>query len=283
VVLAVKDSPASFGDDLLAGGALPALAAFASESELAQIAGVDSPIIGALLIPAEGIGRGELLMVFALLRGFHSAGEFTQLKAGRLPEINPLPESTEAVGIDVGLISFATLSDGTEIDNPRFFGAGEKELAKVQRKLSAAPKGTPERRKRRKVVARVHERIANRRSDFAHQVSRQLVLAFGLIVFEKLNVLGMVKNGRLSKSIADAAWSQLISCTTSKAACAGRRVILVDPRGTSLRCSRCGEVVKKTLAERTHHCHLCGLRLDRDHNAALNILRLGLQSVGLDP
>jgi putative transposase len=91
----------------------------------------------------------------------------------------------------------------------------------------------------------------------------------------------MVKNGYLSKSISDVAWGQLIGLTTCKAACAGRRVVFVDPRGTSQRCSRCGEKVKKSLAERTHHCHLCGLSLDRDHNAALNILSLGLQTVGL--
>ncbi len=87
VVLAVKESPASLGDDLLAGGALPTLAAFTGESELAQIAGIDSTIIRALLIPTKGIRRGELLIIVGLLRDFHSAGDFTQLKAGRLPSV----------------------------------------------------------------------------------------------------------------------------------------------------------------------------------------------------
>ena len=129
-----------------------------------------------------------------------------------------MTSSAEAIGVDVGLASFATLSDGTEIFNPRFFRSEEKALKRAQRKLSAQPVGAPQRRKQRKVVARVHERIANRRSNFAHQVSHWLVISFGLIVFEKLNVKGMVKNNHLSKSISDAAWSQLISYTTSKAA-----------------------------------------------------------------
>jgi hypothetical protein len=118
------------------------------------------------------------------------------------------------VGVDVGLRHFATLSTGKHIDNPRFFRTDERALAKAQRRLSAVPKGTPERIERRKVVARIHERIANRRREFAHQESRKLVSAFGLIVFEALLIRDMLKQHTLAKAIADAAWSQLVRYTT---------------------------------------------------------------------
>jgi len=189
----------------------------------------------------------------------------------------PLPTR---VGVDVGLSHFATLSTGTHIKNPRFFRTDERSLAKAQRRLSAVPKGTPERAKRRKVVARIHERIANRRREFAHQASRKLVCSFGLIVFEALLIRNMLKQHTLAKAIADAAWSQLVRYTTYKAEGAGGRVVLVDPHHTSQDCSSCGHRVKKSLAERVHQCPQCGLVLDRDVNAALNILALGLQSLG---
>ncbi len=195
-------------------------------------------------------------------------------------EPEPLPETQRAVGVDVGLEKFATLSTDEQIVNPRFFRKDEKALAKAQRKLSKAEKGTPERAKRRKVVAHIHERIANRRKDFAHQLSRRLVNEFGIIVFEDLNIARMIKNHTLAKSIADAAWNQLASYTRYKAANAGRTYLEVDPRGTSQRCSRCSAVVKKDLSVRVHQCPYCGLEIDRDLNAAVNILAVGLHSLG---
>jgi len=190
------------------------------------------------------------------------------------------PRKETTVGIDVGLESFATLSNGEKIKNPRFFCTDEKALAKAHRKLSKAEKGTPERKKARKIVAHIHERIANRRLDFAHQTSRQLVNRFGIIVFEDLNIMNMQKNHHLAKSIADVAWNMFITITESKAEEAGSRVVLVNPRYTSQKCSRCGMIVKKTLSERVHNCPHCGLMMDRDQNAAINIMRLGLQSQG---
>jgi putative transposase len=195
----------------------------------------------------------------------------------------PLSKSVAAIGVDVGLKEFAVLSNGDPIHNPRFFRVEEKRLAKAQRRLSKATKGTPERKKRRKVVALVHERIANQRRDFAHQESRKLVNKFAIIVFEKLNIKGMLKNHCLAKSIADAAWSQLVEYTSYKAENAGRCARQVNSRNTSQRCSGCGEIVKKDLSLRMHDCGDCGLVLDRDHNAAINILTLGLQSLGLAP
>jgi putative transposase len=179
------------------------------------------------------------------------------------------------------LESFATLSNGEKIPNPRFFREEEHELARVQRRLSRAPRGTPERRSALKVVQRVHERIANKRYEFAHQVSRELVDRFGLIAFEDLNIKGMVHNHNLAKSISDVAWNMLVTVTSYKAASASSMVVLVDPRNTSKMCSRCGTLVEKSLSDRVHICPQCGLSMDRDWNAAINILRLGLQSVGV--
>lgn len=195
----------------------------------------------------------------------------------------PLPETQRAVGIDVGLTHFATLSTGEQIANPRFFRTDERALAKAQRKLSKADKGTPERTKRRAVVAHIHERIVNRRHNFAHQESRKLVRRFGTICLEDLNVRGMLKNHCLAKSIADAAWNQFVQIVTSKAAEAGGRVVQVDPRNTSKRCSRCGQLVAKDLSTRVHQCPVCGLTINRDHNAAINILAIGLDSIGANP
>jgi len=193
----------------------------------------------------------------------------------------PLPpwKDGSVVGIDVGLESFATLSNGEKIANSRFFREEEKELARVQRRLSKAPKGSQERKRTIKVVERVHERIANRRNDFANKVSCQLVDRFGVIVFEDLDIRNMLKKYNLAKSISDAAWNMLVKSTESKAAYAGSKVVLVDPRQTSQMCSRCGQIVKKDLSERVHSCLECGLSMDRDLNAAINILRLGMQSL----
>ena len=189
------------------------------------------------------------------------------------------PFTGQYTGVDVGIKSFLTLSDDSFVPNPRFFVTDEKVLAKAQRKLSKAKKGSIERRKALKVVEHIHERIANKRDDFVQKVSLALVRAYDFITFEDLNIKGMIKNHCLAKHIADVSWNKLITITTYKAEWAGKRIELVNPRNTSQMCSGCGEIVKKELSERTHSCPFCGLVLDRDHNAAINILRLGLQSV----
>jgi len=183
-------------------------------------------------------------------------------------EAQPLLACDKSVGIDVGLSHFATLSNGEQIANPRFFRTDEKALGRAQR------------REKRKAVRRIHERIANRRRNFAHQLSHALVSLFGVIAFEDLNIKGMVKNRCLAKSIQDAAWNQLVQFTNYKAEYAGRTCVQVDPRNTSKLCSACGQTVNKSLAERVHHCS-CGLTLDRDVNAAINILARGLAGISL--
>jgi putative transposase len=187
----------------------------------------------------------------------------------------PLPFNDLAVGIDVGLTTFATLSNGVTVDNPRFFRRDEVELGKAQRRYS-----TDKSPKRRKVIAHIHQRIANRRKDFAHKLSRELVNTYGAIFFENLSIKNMMQNHHLAKSIGDAAWSQLIQYTQYKAVNAGRVCELVDPRGTSQRCSGCGSIVQKDLSVRVHACPACGMVLDRDLNASLNIEALGLESLG---
>jgi putative transposase len=193
----------------------------------------------------------------------------------------PLHPSEEAVGIDVGLEKFAALSDGTFVENPRFFRRDEKALAKAQRKQAKTPKKSKPRRKANKVLSRIHERIRNRRHNFVHQFARRLVNEYGLIAVEKLNVKGMVKNHCLARSISDAAWSQFRSILTQKAESAVRRIVEVNPAYTSQMCSRCGNIAKKPLKERWHYCPICSLSLDRDTNAAFNILQsaVGTHSV----
>jgi len=192
-----------------------------------------------------------------------------------------LRKSKKAVGIDVGLENFATLSTKEKIENPRFFKTDEKALAKAQRKLSKQKKGTSERQKIKKVVIRIHERISNRRHNFIHQEARKIVNGFGIICIEKLNVKSMLKNHFLAKSITDVAWNQFAQIIASKAEEADRKFVAIDPKNTSQRCSHCGTVVKKKLSTRWHKCPICTIRLHRDYNASLNILRLGLQSLGI--
>ena len=180
----------------------------------------------------------------------------------------------------MGLESFATLSNGMKIANPRFFCMGERELERVQRRLSKTGKGDVEWRKRVRIVQRVYERIANKRYDFVHKLSRSLVNEYGFIAFEDLNINGMVRNHCLAKSIGDAAWNMLIATTKYKAESAGTIIAMVNPANTLRICSRCGLIVEKEPKDRAHECHGCGLVIDRDENAAVNILRLGLQSIG---
>lgn len=194
-----------------------------------------------------------------------------------------LPPTSEVVGVDVGLASFATFSNGEKIDNPRFYRKDEADLKRVQRRKDAAKakQDWQDNRKQKLLLAKIHERIGNRRSDFAHKQSRELVNRYQVIVFEDLAPQQMgAKSGRgMRKSILDVAWTQCIEMTVSKAAEAGRRVVLVDPRNTSKMCSRCHVLVTKTLSDRTHICPSCGLVIDRDKNAAINILQRGLQTL----
>jgi putative transposase len=192
----------------------------------------------------------------------------------------PLPESVEAIALDVGLESFSHLSNDERIENPRFFRQEEKRLAKAQRHLSKQEKGTPQRARRRKVVSRLHERIKFKRTDFIHQESRKMVNRFGFIFVEDLNVNRMMHNHCLAKSIADAAWSGFFGQLSSKAAEAGRVFVKVNPAYSSQDCSRCGHRQKLALSSRIYRCPCCHLEIHRDLNSSLNLLAVGLYSIG---
>ncbi|HKD76498.1 MAG TPA: transposase, partial [Ktedonobacterales bacterium] len=204
------------------------------------------------------------------------------------------------------------------IANPRFFREEEKALAKAQRKhqmaldahkakrakvttqtkadltddqvWKAVTLNTEEqaawthRQKRRKVVARTHERISWRRDDFTHQYSRRIVNACDLVAIEDLTITNMVQNHPLAKSIHDVAWGHFAELLRVKAAWAARAFIAVNPAYTSQDCSGCGHrKTDLTLADRIYHCIACGLVIDRDPNAALNILARGRAFLGLVP
>ena len=184
--------------------------------------------------------------------------------------------SDKEVGIDVGLKTFAYLSDGTTIENPRFFRVEEKNLAKAQRKRDKAPKKSPERKKLKKRCARIHERTKNRRKNFAHQESHKIVKQHGLIAVEALVVRNMVKNPKLAKSIADASWSLFFTHLQAKAEEAGRVMVKVNPQYTSQRCHSCGHIDARNRNGVAFVCLACGHTGHADVNAARNVLRAGL-------
>lgn len=196
-----------------------------------------------------------------------------------------LPVSDEMVGIDLGLKTFAVLSNGEKIPRQRWMKRDTKDIARLQRKKERLAKGSAERRKAIHALQHAYQRQTNRRNDFAHQESRKLVNRYGLLVFEKLDIRDMQSNGNhaVNRGIADVAWGKFVQYTTYKAECAGRGMLLVNPRGTTQECSGCGAVVPKDLSVRVHDCPHCGLKLDRDLNAARNVLTRGLASLGASP
>jgi putative transposase len=182
----------------------------------------------------------------------------------------PLPESAQQIGIDVGISSFAALSDGTIIDNPRFFEQGMAKLRRAQRKLARRKRGSNRRRKAAQLVARAYCDIRNQRAHFHHYVSRCLVNRFGVIAVENLNIKSLSR-GMLARSVNDAGWSAFFAKLSYKAESAGRDLVKVDPRGTSQTCT-CSANVAKLLSQRRHDCPACGLSGDRDVISAQVIL-----------
>lgn len=208
-----------------------------------------------------------------------------------------LPLSSEDVGIDLGVTHLATLSNGEMIEHPRCLRKAEKILKRRQQALSRKKRGSHRRTHAKKLIGKAHRKIANQRKDFHHKASRMIVNRYQVIVFEDIQIVNLVKrakpkqdeNGRylpngasaksgLTKSIQDAGWGAFVSMCSSKAEYAGRTLIKVSPHFTSQICSQCGVVRKKTLSERWHSCD-CGAELDRDVNAAVNILARGYQEL----
>lgn len=189
-------------------------------------------------------------------------------------EIKPLPKTKRSVGLDAGIESFVTLSDGTQIDNFKYYESTQKHLRKAQRKVSRRKKGSNSRRKAVVILRKIHEKIYNQRNDFQHKVSTHLVNQYDLIAIEKLSILGMSR-GILSKQVNDVSWSSFFQKLKYKAENADKTLIEVNPAYTSQDCSDCGNRVKKDLSVRVHHCLKCSLKIHRDTNAAINILKAG--------
>ena len=182
-----------------------------------------------------------------------------------------------AVGVDLGVKTLATLSDGTVIKNPRYLRKSERKLKKAQQALSGKTKGSNRRAKAKAKVARIHAHVANRRSDAMHKLTTRLTRKYSDISIEDLHVAGMVKNHHLAKSIMDAAFGEFRRQLEYKTARSGARLHVVDRwYRSSKTCSQCGSVkAKLSLSERTYRCDSCGLVLDRDLNAAINIMVAG--------
>ena len=191
----------------------------------------------------------------------------------------PLPPTGLAVGIDLGLSSFAVLSDGAEIPNPRQYRRAQAKLRRAQRRVRRRRKGGNGRRKAVRELQRAHAHVRAQRADFHHKLARQLVDGHDLIAVEDLNIKGLA-GSMLAKPIHDAGWGMFLDKLAYKAESAGRTLVRVSPAGTTQTCSGCGLHVPKTLAERQHRCSACGLNIGRDLNAARNILGLGLSLVG---
>jgi putative transposase len=176
------------------------------------------------------------------------------------------------VGIDMGVKAFAVLSNGDVIQNPEHLKKNEQQLIKKQKRVSRKKKGSSSRRKARIILAKGHRKIRNQRNDFHHKLSRLIANLYNPIIVESLNIKGMVKNHHLSKSISDAGRGQFLGYLTYKAVEAGIQIEKVAPHYTSINCSSCGNPVPKLLSDRIHKCPFCNIVLDRDHNAAINIL-----------
>ena len=187
----------------------------------------------------------------------------------------PLPATGKSIGIDVGISSLLTTSDGDKIDNPKWYRTDQTKLRVVQRRVARRRKGSNRRRKAVRLLQLQHEKTKNRRKDFLNKLACALVVANDVIVIEDLQIKNMVHNRHLSKSIADAGWGYLRQRLEAKAVEAGRQVVAVPPQYTSKSCSSCGVIFEDLkLSDRWVRCD-CGLSLDRDHNAAINILGRG--------
>jgi putative transposase len=189
--------------------------------------------------------------------------------------VQPLPSTGQETGIDLGVESFATLANGQPIFTPSYYRKAEAYLRRCQRRVARRKKGSHRRRKAVALLAKAHQHIRNQRRNFHHQEACKLVQAYDVIYHEDLRVANTVRNHHLAKSIQDAGWSAFLSILAFKAVGAGKRVQSVNPAFTSQACSGCGVIVSTGLSVRWHSCPDCGVSLHRDHNAALNILRLG--------
>jgi len=184
-----------------------------------------------------------------------------------------------AIGIDVGVKNFTMDSNGISSNNPLFLKNSLDKLAKEQKRLAKKKKGSKNRKKARLTLSKVYEKLTNQRENFLHQLSRRYVNAYDCICVEDLDINGLVRISYNPRNILDSSWNKLIQYMSYKALSAGKILVKVEARGTTQKCSNCGEIVPKELWDRTHKCS-CGLEIDRDYNSAINILKLGLKKIG---
>ena len=207
------------------------------------------------------------------VRVLHKAGQWFVLFTCQIDKPPPLPKTGRAIGLDVGISALITTSDGEKVAHPQFYRKAQKRLRVLQRALARKTRGGRKRRKALLKVQRQQGHVANQRRDVLHKLSFTLVQHYDVIGVEKLGIKNMVRNRHLSKSILDAGWGLFKQLLTSKAESAGRDVVFVNPAYTSRVCSNCGTPFAKfDLSVRWVEC-ICGLSLDRDHNAAINILK----------
>ncbi len=227
------------------------------------------PLLGAIKIglhrPMEGIPKTMRLTLV-------NEHWYVSIQCVDVPA-KPLPSRNHEVGVDLGLKSFAVTSDGEVFDNPRVSRQAENALARTQRRVAKKKRRSRRRRKAVQLLAKQHKHIQNIRREHHIQVARALAATNDLICVEALNIKGLARS-MLSKSVHDAGWGNFLGWLRTKAEEAGRVVVEVNPAGTSQTCSACGNEVRKSLAVRVHRCP-CGLVMDRDENAALNILAAG--------
>ena len=202
------------------------------------------------------------------------------LEDNSVPKPKPLDEIKSAVGVDLGLKSFLVTSEGEAVEVQQHYRKTQKHLARQQKRLARKESGSVNAQKQKEKISRIHQRIGRKREIFHYSVAHQLVKKYDLIAVENLNIKGLAKT-RLAKSIYDVAWGKFLTILEAVALRSGVHFVKVSPYNTTVDCSRCGTKVPKTLSVRLHECSKCNLEMDRDENAAINVLYKALTAVGL--
>ena len=239
------------------------------------------PKIGSIpVIVHRSIPDGFILKTATIC--FKADGYYVSISAedATVPESKPLDEVKSTVGIDLGLKAFLATSSGEFVPVPQIYRRAQAHLARQQRELSRKKEGSNNRAKAKSRVAKIHQRIARGRETFHYQVAHSLCLNYDLIAVEDLNIRGLART-KLAKSIYDVAWGKFITVLEAVVVKYGVHLVKVNPHNTTQNCSGCGTNVPKTLSVRLHQCPKCNLQMDRDENAAINVLFLALNAVGL--
>jgi putative transposase len=224
-------------------------------------------IRGRLHRPLEGTPK-----TVTILR--EADGWYVAISCAEVP-VQPLSSTCQETGIDMGLKVFLMTAQGVVFENPRYYRKAERYLTKCAKRVARRNQGSNRCRKTVDLLAKAHQDVRRQRADFHHKPALALRRTNGSLYLADLKVANLVRNHHLAKSISDAGWAAFRTILEAKAACAGRRVVAVNPAHTSQECSGCGALVQKSLSVRTHVCPTCGLVLDRDENAASNILWAG--------